>query len=261
MNATYTVLGSDGLAYGPVAAEHLCEWMGEGRVNGQTMAQVKGSAKWAPLSSFPELAERLPQPAAHVARKPRSSNWWASPWVLSLIALTTGAGAVLTFDVAPTTWWTLAIVGFLSLGHVVAAQSMEPVFRKRFKVVFGILAMVASVPLVALLMEKNVDVLFRTPLTLPCLGAYIWFAVARQCPCCEAFLGTGLIASLLIKTPTVTVVCRRCGTVGCTKCCHWHTDSGQATKGVPMAYEDTMTGRKYTYCNPAYCHDGCCTHG
>jgi hypothetical protein len=51
----YKILGSDQKEYGPVSLEQLRQWMGEGRVNAQTMVQPEGATDWQPVSAFPEL--------------------------------------------------------------------------------------------------------------------------------------------------------------------------------------------------------------
>ena len=55
----YKIIGADGKEYGPSSAEELRQWFREGRVNGQTMVQVAGSAEWKPLAAYPELASML----------------------------------------------------------------------------------------------------------------------------------------------------------------------------------------------------------
>ncbi|MBN2508262.1 MAG: DUF4339 domain-containing protein [Verrucomicrobia bacterium] len=62
----YKIIGADGLEYGPVPVEQLAQWVGEGRVNGQTLVQGPGATDWKPLSDIPELAA-LAAPAAPAA--------------------------------------------------------------------------------------------------------------------------------------------------------------------------------------------------
>ena len=51
----YKIIGGDGREYGPVSPEQLRQWLAEGRLTAQTLAQVAGSADWKPLVNFPEL--------------------------------------------------------------------------------------------------------------------------------------------------------------------------------------------------------------
>ncbi len=63
----YKILGSDQKEYGPVSLEQVRQWMGEGRLNAQTMVQPEGATDWKPLSAFPEL---MPLTAAAPATAP-----------------------------------------------------------------------------------------------------------------------------------------------------------------------------------------------
>lgn len=58
----YKIIGADGRAYGPVAADQIKTWIIEGRARGETLVQVEGASEWKPLSSFPELASGLQPP-------------------------------------------------------------------------------------------------------------------------------------------------------------------------------------------------------
>jgi hypothetical protein len=51
----YHIIGSDGREYGPVTAEQLREWIGQGRANAQTQVRVEGETAWRPLSDYPEF--------------------------------------------------------------------------------------------------------------------------------------------------------------------------------------------------------------
>jgi len=53
----YTIIGGDGKEYGPVSAEDLRNWIGEGRLNAQTLAKAESDAEFRPLSTFPEFAD------------------------------------------------------------------------------------------------------------------------------------------------------------------------------------------------------------
>jgi hypothetical protein len=55
-NAMYKIVGVDGRVYGPVTAEQIRQWIGEGRANAQTQALAAGAAAWQPLSLQPEFA-------------------------------------------------------------------------------------------------------------------------------------------------------------------------------------------------------------
>jgi hypothetical protein len=55
----YKIIGGDQKEYGPVSEQELRNWIGEGRLNAQSMIWVEGAAEWQPLSAFPEFAEAL----------------------------------------------------------------------------------------------------------------------------------------------------------------------------------------------------------
>ena len=55
----YKIIGSDGRQYGPVSAEQLRSWLGQNRVNAQTLIQPEGVTEWKAVSTFPEFAGDL----------------------------------------------------------------------------------------------------------------------------------------------------------------------------------------------------------
>jgi len=67
----YKIIGADGQPYGPATAEQIRQWIGSGRANSHTMAQVEGTAEWKPLSAFPEFADAL---AAKAGPPPQSGS-------------------------------------------------------------------------------------------------------------------------------------------------------------------------------------------
>jgi hypothetical protein len=55
----YKIIGGDHREYGPATAEEVRQWIAEGRLSGQSLLQVEGSAEWKPLSAYPEFAQAL----------------------------------------------------------------------------------------------------------------------------------------------------------------------------------------------------------
>ena len=55
----YKIIGGDQKEYGPVSADEVRRWIGEGRLNGQSRVQPEGSAEWQPLGGLAEFAEAL----------------------------------------------------------------------------------------------------------------------------------------------------------------------------------------------------------
>jgi TM2 domain-containing membrane protein YozV len=58
----YKIIGADGQQYGPVSAEQIRRWLGEGRVAAFTRMQAEGSSDWKSLRDFPEFAADLRPP-------------------------------------------------------------------------------------------------------------------------------------------------------------------------------------------------------
>lgn len=60
----YKLIGSDLKEYGPILGAKVLQWLAEGRIDGQTPAQLEGSAEWKPLSNLgdPKKPTRPPTP-------------------------------------------------------------------------------------------------------------------------------------------------------------------------------------------------------
>src|ERR1039458_1173823 len=52
----YRIIGTDGKTYGPVALEHLRQWIAQGRAESRTPVFVDGASDWTFLGLLPELA-------------------------------------------------------------------------------------------------------------------------------------------------------------------------------------------------------------
>src|SRR6266436_8884814 len=55
----YKIIGANQQEYGPISGDELRQWIGEGRVNGQTPVKVEGDATWKTVAAFPEFAAAL----------------------------------------------------------------------------------------------------------------------------------------------------------------------------------------------------------
>jgi len=62
----FKVMGMDGKEYGPVSADQVRTWIGQGRLNRQSQIKVEGDAEWKTLNELPEFAPLVtaPQPAS-----------------------------------------------------------------------------------------------------------------------------------------------------------------------------------------------------
>jgi len=52
----YRMIGADGREYGPISAEQLRQWIGQGRADASTRVLAEGASEWKPLGSLPEFS-------------------------------------------------------------------------------------------------------------------------------------------------------------------------------------------------------------
>lgn len=84
----YKVLGGDGREYGPAGPEEVRQWLAEGRLHPQSLAQRLPETNWRPLHNFPELAGTPPPMAFQPMRSSPSNGmalWGFIFGVLSLL--------------------------------------------------------------------------------------------------------------------------------------------------------------------------------
>ena len=60
----FKMIGADGNEYGPITADQLRQWIGEGRANGQTRVRPDTGTEWKALADLPEFAAALAAKAA-----------------------------------------------------------------------------------------------------------------------------------------------------------------------------------------------------
>jgi uncharacterized membrane protein len=65
--ANYLIIGGDGKEYGPVTDADVRKWIGEGRLNAQSLAKGEGDAEFRALAQFPEFADTCAQPPETIA--------------------------------------------------------------------------------------------------------------------------------------------------------------------------------------------------
>jgi hypothetical protein len=69
----FKIIGGDQKEYGPASLEEVCQWIAEGRANGQTLICAEDSTEWKSLGTMPEFASALasgPKPAFGPAAEP-----------------------------------------------------------------------------------------------------------------------------------------------------------------------------------------------
>jgi hypothetical protein len=61
-NMNYRIIGNDGKTYGPVNAEQIRLWIGQGRVESRTAIFVEGATDWTFIGLLPEFAGNFGTP-------------------------------------------------------------------------------------------------------------------------------------------------------------------------------------------------------
>ncbi len=79
----YKVIGGDQQQYGPITTGELHQWIAEGRLNGQSQAQIEGGAEWKPLATFAEFASAL---GSHVALPATGAPPHPAEWTNQILA-------------------------------------------------------------------------------------------------------------------------------------------------------------------------------
>ena len=64
---TYKIIGADGKEYGPVTAEQLQQWAGDGRINAHTLIQPEGTTDWKAAANYPEILPPVAPPVSQPA--------------------------------------------------------------------------------------------------------------------------------------------------------------------------------------------------
>jgi len=66
----YRMIGADGREYGPISAEQLRQWIGQGRADANTRVLAEGVTEWKPLGSLPEFSMLFAAPSPAPAPTP-----------------------------------------------------------------------------------------------------------------------------------------------------------------------------------------------
>jgi hypothetical protein len=56
----YFMIGGDKQEYGPVNADHIKQWIREGRANGDTLLRAENESEWRPLRTFADFQSQTP---------------------------------------------------------------------------------------------------------------------------------------------------------------------------------------------------------
>jgi hypothetical protein len=115
----YRIIGADGNEYGPITAEQVRQWFGEGRLNAQSKIQVDGSGVWKQLRDMPEFSPLFPPPPPPItlgAPRPPSPTVLPSSNPLAGWALGTGI-ASMTCCFLPVLSLVSIVLGVLALSQ------------------------------------------------------------------------------------------------------------------------------------------------
>jgi prepilin-type processing-associated H-X9-DG protein len=107
----YKIIGADNAEYGPVSTEQIRQWIGQGRLNGQTRVQPEGSAEWKTLAELSEFKGLIP-PAGSVPP--------VSPANAEVPGKTSGL-AIASLVLGLLGWFTLGLTALVGLGLGIAA--------------------------------------------------------------------------------------------------------------------------------------------
>jgi prepilin-type processing-associated H-X9-DG protein len=114
----YKIIGADGKEYGPVTAEQLRQWLGEGRVNFQTKVRLDDQAEWQALGALPEFAAER---AANTFSPPLLPPGVAAPKTSGLAIASLVLGILGLFTCAVTAFVGL-VLGIVSLVKIKNSQ-------------------------------------------------------------------------------------------------------------------------------------------
>lgn len=101
----YKIRGGDGKEYGPIPADTLRSWVGQGRASGQTPVLPEGASQWTTLGACAEFADLFPPAMPGVAGAAsgqpsppaKTSGLAITSLVLGILACTSPIGLILGF--------------------------------------------------------------------------------------------------------------------------------------------------------------------
>jgi len=75
----YRMIGADGREYGPISADQLRQWIGQGRANAATNVLPEGASEWKALGSLPEFSMLFAAPAPEFTSTPTATPTPTTP--------------------------------------------------------------------------------------------------------------------------------------------------------------------------------------
>lgn len=199
----YKILGGDGKEYGPISADTLRQWIGEGRANAQTQVLPEGGSSWVALGTLPDFAPSFAAPMASAppAADPlQAAQMLNGPAVGLIVTAALGALAQLLSAVINILQMTGTMVGPLGRGQ--AGQAEMPAWIGAMSgglgLVFNAIGLIMAVVVFmgAKKMQKLENYNFAMTATIiamvPCIS-----------PCCYVGLPIGIWALVQLVKPEV----------------------------------------------------------
>jgi hypothetical protein len=213
--STYKIVGGDRREYGPVDEQQIRQWISQGRVNGETLAQAEGGV-WKKLSQFPEFADAfsatpppaLPPPA--VAEQVAGSlpglsdpkSVVTAPAVALLIVAIMDLSMALLGLLAGVAGWGFGTAG---AGMQFHAQGIDPDFEQFIHWItgpIGIAGNLVSLVINALILVGALRMMSLRNYGL-CMVAAVLAVIPCTAPCCCLGIAAGIWALVILTRPEV----------------------------------------------------------
>jgi hypothetical protein len=209
----YKIIGANQVEYGPITTEQLRQWIAEGRVNAQTLAQAAGETGWKPISSFPEFAASFPAgapPSVAPGAAPMSADGgqaaalaYVSGPAIGLIV--TGALGIAMALLRILSSLTGMAIGTAQMDALKPLQQQNPQLVNYIMMLSGTAGVIVNI--VALLYCVFIIVCAVKMKKLESYGLAMTGAILAMlpcnCPCCCIGIPIGIWALVMLNKPEV----------------------------------------------------------
>lgn len=204
----YKIIGADQKEYGPISADQMRQWIREGRVSAQTLAQGEGQSDWRPVIAFPEFADVL-GPAAGVAASPATFGAGGGGGREAALAAVNGPaiGLIVTAILGLIAVGLGLVVNVLTLvGVPIGMHDMgDPQMQKYFNLAGGGFGIVQSVigAVIGILIWRGAAKMKALENHQFAFTASILAMIPCISPCCLLGLPFGIWALVVISKPEI----------------------------------------------------------
>jgi hypothetical protein len=214
--SSYQIIGGDQREYGPVSAEQLRQWVGEGRASGDTLVRKEGGG-WQKLFEYEEFADLVRPPVPPVGGVPPLSaagvpiegggrsdprNLMRGPAIALAVIAILDLTMTLVSLVAGVMGWG---VGLLGQGMMPGGRMGDPDLERILRWVMGPLGTAAN--LVSVLLDAFILVGAVRMLSLRswgwCMTAAILAIIPCTAPCCCLGMAAGIWSVVVLTRPEV----------------------------------------------------------